>query len=197
VLLLFVVGVLIFCNAGGNARVSATGTGIAIKLDGPEEAQVNQTIYYTIAVENCGDYWDRNLTVTNQFPNGTSSTTNIPDLAPTHLYLVMDIPYTIKPEDVLNQTLPCIDDIAKVVGYADINGLHSPVEAETDMLTIIQVYPPPPHVVGGYSVLLEPKCPQTNGITMAWVIDIIAASVYLLFQLAHANPYLKAHHKPR
>jgi len=83
VLLSILLGFLtVFYSSVGKVEVSALGTDIGIREDGPSKAQVGDTISYVITVINLGDYWDRNLTVTDRFPNGTSSSWNIPDLAP-------------------------------------------------------------------------------------------------------------------
>jgi uncharacterized repeat protein (TIGR01451 family) len=186
VLLLFTVVILLVCTTE-KVKVSASGTGIGIRLDGPEQAVVNQTIYYTITVINLGDYWDKNLKVTNRFPDGTILSWNVPDLAPLlkpgHTYSITPIPYMIKTGDVLPSSPPCIDDVAQVTGYTNVSGLQSSVQAETDFLTII-IARPPPSVVGGYSVLLEPKRLQSpcTSINVSSLFAIIAVSVYLLFQ---------------
>jgi uncharacterized repeat protein (TIGR01451 family) len=183
-----------------NVEVHASGTGIGIRLDGPDEAQVGQTIYYTITVTNLGDFWDRNITLTNQFPDGTLLSIKIPDLAPLlqvgHEYSITAIPYTIKPGDLSPQSPAHIDDIASVSGYVNVSGIESLVLAETDFPTIII----PPPVVGGYAVLLEPKCPRTPStiyfsqvfaISATALSAIIAASVCLLFRFKHARIFLK------
>jgi uncharacterized repeat protein (TIGR01451 family) len=122
-------------------RVFASGTGIGIRKDGLSQAQVGQTIPYSITVINLGDYWDRNLTVTDKFPDGTFSSWNIPDLAPLlqpgHSYTISGISYTIKPGDVLPLSPPTIINNAKVNGYADVSGLHLSVLAETNFPTSI------------------------------------------------------------
>jgi len=188
-------GVLPVISTAAIARVSASGTGIGIRLDGPIEAQVNQTICYAITVINLGNYWDRNLTVTNQFPDGTSSSWSVPDLAPLSKpgdeYSITGISYTIRPGDLLSEPPLHVDDFARVDGYVNVSGLLSLVQAETDFPTIITVVPPP-SVVGGYSVLLEPKCSQASSITcIIRVFAFIALSVYLFLQFRHTRIYPK------
>lgn len=129
----------------GKVEVSALGTGIGIREDGPSKAQVGDTISYAITAINLGDYWDRNLTVTDRFPNGTSSSWNIPDLAPLlqsgHQFTLSGIQYTVKAGDVLPQQPPSVVNNAKVTGYADVNGSGQLVQAETNFPTII-LFPP-------------------------------------------------------
>lgn len=144
-LLLIILVFLFVCSTAEMVRVSASGTGIGVRKDGPSKAQVGQTISYSITVINLGDYWDRNLTVTDKFPDGTSSSWNIPDLAPLlqpgHSYTISGISYTIKPGDVLPLSPPSIINNAKVNGYADVSGLHLSVQAETNFPTIILTPP--------------------------------------------------------
>jgi len=146
VLLLILLGlVLVIYSSMVKVDVSATSTGIGIRKDGPTKAKVGDTISYAITVINLGDYWDRNVTVTDKFPNGTSKSWNIPDLAPLlqsgHQHTISGIEYTIRLGDVLPQQPPNVVNNAKVTGYADVNGLHQPVQAETNFPTII-VTPP-------------------------------------------------------
>jgi uncharacterized repeat protein (TIGR01451 family) len=126
-------------------EVSASATGIGIREDGPTQAQVGATISYTITVTNLGDYWDRNITLTDKFPNGTSSSWNVPDLAPLlqtgHEFEISQIQYTIGPGDVLPQNPPNVVNNVQVTGYADVNGLPELVQAETNYPTIILTPP--------------------------------------------------------
>lgn len=146
VLLLILLGLLlVIYSSMMTVEVSALGTGIGIRKDGPSKAQVGDTISYTITVFNLGDYWDRNVTVTDRFPNGTSSSWSIPDLAPLahagYQFSISGIRYTIKLGDVLPQKPPNVVNNAKVTGYADVSGLPQLVQAETSYPTII-ITPP-------------------------------------------------------
>jgi uncharacterized repeat protein (TIGR01451 family) len=145
-LLLILLGLsLVLYSSMVKVEVSALGTGIGIRKDGPPKAQVRDKISYTITVINLGDYWDRNITVTDKFPNGTSSSWNIPDLAPItragHQFSIFGIQYTIKLGDVLPQQPPNVVNNAKVTGYADVSGLPQLVQAETSYPTIILTPP--------------------------------------------------------
>jgi uncharacterized repeat protein (TIGR01451 family) len=198
VLLLIVLGMLLVYSTAEKISVSASGTGIGIRLDGPVEAQVGQTIYYSITVTNLGDFWDRNVTVTNQFPDGTFLSWKIPDLAPLlqagHEYSITPIAYAIKPGDLSPQPPLHIDDIAYVTGYVNVSGIKSSVLAETDFPTIIIGYPPP-RVVGGYAVLLEPECPRTpSTIYFSRVFAIIATA---LFAIIAASLYFFVSNTPK
>jgi hypothetical protein len=138
-------------------------------------------------VINLGDYWDRNLTVTDKFPNGTSSSWNVPDLAPFsqsgYHYTVYGVLYAIRPADVLSDPPPKhVDNNATATGYAYVSvsnvTVRDPVQAEASFSTFIGL------PVGGYSVSLEPKCLQTLSITyFTLVFAIIATSGYLHFKL--------------
>jgi len=187
VLLLILLGFLLFSIAG-KARVSASGTGIGIRVQGPSQAQINQTISYSITVINLGDYWDRNLTVTDKFPNGTSLSWKVPDLAPLgqemgYEYTISGISYSIGPTGVLSQPSPRhIDNNATVAGYVyvSVSNVTVPdaVQAETSFPTIISAL-----AVGGYSISIEPADLLTLTITyVSFVFAIIAASVYLRFK---------------
>jgi len=186
VLLLIILGFLLVCSTTGRASVSASGTGIGVRVDGPSHAQVNKTISYNITVVNLGDYWDRNLTVTDEFPNGTSSSWNVPDLSPSSQsgaqYTISGISYLIRPEDVLSQpTFLYVDDNANVTGYAYVTALNvtvrDRVQAEASFPTIISVF------VGGYSVPLEQGWLQTLTIIYATLVFAIVTGLgYLRFK---------------
>jgi uncharacterized repeat protein (TIGR01451 family) len=146
VLLLISLGLLLVTYSSMvKFEVSALGTGIGIREDGPPKAQVGDTISYTITVINLGDYWDRNVTVSDKFPNGTSSSWNIPDLAPVlqagHQFTISGIQYTIRLGDLLPQQPPNVVNNAKVTGYADVNGSRQLVQAETNFPTIVLIPP--------------------------------------------------------
>jgi uncharacterized repeat protein (TIGR01451 family) len=178
-------GFLLLYFTVGKVNVSASGTGIGILVDGPPEALVNQTISYNITVINLGTYWDRNLTVTDKFPNGTSLSWNISDLAPIsqtgYQHTISRILFTIKPNNVVSQPPPKhIDNNATVTGYACVTVSNvtvlDHVEAETSFPTVIGL------PVGGYSVRLEPECLQMLSIYITLVFAIIAAMGYLSFK---------------
>jgi uncharacterized repeat protein (TIGR01451 family) len=186
VLLLIILGFLLVCSTTGKVRVSASGTGIGIRVDGSAGAQVNQIISYNVTVINLGDYWDRNLTVTDKFPNGTSVSWNVPDLAP-HVqpgssYTISGLAYTIRSADVVSQPPPKhVDNNATVTGYAYVTILNvtvrDSVQAETSLPTVIEL------PVGGYSVSIGLGCLRTISITyFTLVFAIIATSGYLHFK---------------
>jgi uncharacterized repeat protein (TIGR01451 family) len=186
-LLLVILGFLLVYSTAEKVSVSASGTGIGILVDGPSQAQVNQIILYKITVVNLGDYWDRNLTVTDKFPNGTSSSWKVPDLAPSqqpgHQYTISAISYRVRPVDVVSQPPPNhVDSNATVTGYAYVSvsnvTILDAVQAEASFPTVIGIL-----AVGGYSVPPELECLQTFIIIYLTVVfAIIASSGYLHFK---------------
>jgi hypothetical protein len=144
-------------------------------------------ISYNITVFNLGDYWDRNLTVTDEFPNRTSSLWKVPDLAPSlqpgNQYTIHGILYAIRPTDVLgNPPLEYVDNDANVTGYAYVGGSNGSIpdriQAEASFPTTITVL-----AVGGCSVPPEQGWLQTFSIIyVTFVFAIIAASGYLRFK---------------
>lgn len=145
---------VIFCSSLSSQVSALPGTGIGIRKEGPIEAETGETISYNIIVYNLGDFWIRNITATDTFPNGTSSFWNVPDLAPQNQtgnsFNISEILYTIKEEDVLGGPPPHILNHAEVNGYADVSGFNVLVHANTDYPTLVTI--PPPPSVGGYSV---------------------------------------------
>lgn len=144
-LMIFVFLVILpFLLMKGQAAVPS-GTGIGIRKDGPLKAQIGDIIEYVITVYNLGDYWIRNITVKDTFPNGTFSLWNISDLAPLEQlgdsYNISGILYTIKAEDVLPEPRPHVINRAEVTGYSDVEDLPVLVRAQTDYPTLI-VKPP-------------------------------------------------------
>jgi uncharacterized repeat protein (TIGR01451 family) len=184
-------GFLLVCSTPKGIKVSASGTGIGIRVEGPPRAEINQTISYNITVINFGDYWDRNLTVTDNFPNGTSTSWKIPDLAPLaqpgYKYTIFDLLYVIRLEDVVSQPLPWyIDNNVTVTGYAYVTVWNvtviNPILAETSFPTVIGL------PVGGYSISLEPACLHTPTITyFTLVFAVVAISGFLHFKFKHTK----------
>lgn len=197
--LLIVIGLLLVCSTAEKVSVSATGTGIGIRVDGPLEAQLKQTISYAITVTNLGDFWDRNLTVTDKFPNGTSCSWKIPDLAPLsqtgYEYTISGILYAIRLEDTISTPPPQhLDNNATVNGYAYVSvsnvTLYDPIQASTSMLTVIA------RAVGGYSVPLEPEYLQTSSIvyvTLLFAIIATSGSLHLKFRRTRSLLHLQKH----
>jgi uncharacterized repeat protein (TIGR01451 family) len=176
--------------------LAVSGTGVGIRKDGPEEANLKDTVAYSITVYNLGDYWMRNITVKDLFPNGTSSSWNVPDLAPLGqlgaTFNISGILYTIREEDllpanysssVINETteLPIVFNDAQVAGYADVRGRGLLVRAETNFSTIVHV-----PIVGGYSVNVKTTDSSTPTIIQIDMLTIIT-TISALVVVAHAN----------
>lgn len=144
-LVVFGLSLISYSSMTTNQASGLFGTGIGINKVGPVNAQVGATVAYSISVINLGDYWIRNITVTDRFPNDTIATWNIPDLAPLlqmgHQYAVLGITYTLREEDVLPEQPRHIVNHAEVAGSADVGGLSAPVAAQTDFPTFIGVPP--------------------------------------------------------
>jgi uncharacterized repeat protein (TIGR01451 family) len=172
-LLLILVGILVLFSSSLNDRAFAvSGTGVGIREDGPEVAHLNDTIEYSIAVYNLGDYVIRNTTLTDTLPNGTSLSWKVPDLAPVgqagSSYNKSGISYTILNADLLpppsSVGLPIVINSAEVTGYAAVQGVGLQVQAETNYLTSVMI-----PVVGGYAVSIkttDPSTPATGQITL-------------------------------
>lgn len=157
-LLLMIFDVLIISSSlymGGQAY-ALSGTGIGIRKDGVVQARIGDTIEYTITVYSLGDYWIRNLTITDVFPNGTSSIWNAPDLAPRgqlgDSFNVSGILYTIQGKDVPSGTPSYVTNHAETSGYSDIQGLRTAVRAETNYITFVIGVP-----VGGYAISIKTR----------------------------------------
>jgi uncharacterized repeat protein (TIGR01451 family) len=151
-----------------------SGTGVGIRVDGVEQAFVRDTIEYAISVYNLGDYWIRNATITDTFPNGTSSTWNITDLAPLgqsgNSFHISGIFYTIQEEDVFFGNSYYIINHAETTGYSDIRGLNTSVVAKTDFITFVLGVP-----VGGYSVGIKTRDTSTPTAIYTILLVVIAA----------------------
>lgn len=154
-----------------------SGTGIGIRKDGPLKAQIGDTIEYIITVCNLGDFWIRNITVTDTFPNGTSASWDVSDLAslgrPVDSYTISGLLYTISDGDV-----PQIINYAEVTGYSEIEGLNLLVRAETSYPTFVVKPPPPP--VGGYSVSIITAAPSTIHTVYIILLSIMTATFTIL-----------------
>jgi uncharacterized repeat protein (TIGR01451 family) len=142
-LVLIVVGLsLAFGSLSMEGQASgSSGTGVGIREEGPQKAQVEETIDYTITVCNLGDYSIREAIVTDILPNGTALSWNIPGLAPMgqagDSFTISGIAYTIRDEDVIAGPPLNIQNYAEVSGYSDVGGLRKTVYASTDYPTII------------------------------------------------------------
>ena len=158
-----------------------SGTGIGIRKEGPTWAVVEETIEYTITVYNLGDFWIRNVTVTDMFPNGTSSSWSVPDLAPQNqtgnLFTIPGILYTIDEADLPDGPGPLahIQNYAEVRGYLDWYNLEKLVNAATDYPTLIRE----PVVVGGHSFDVRPSDLSTSN--AIYVVLLLAMTVGLAF----------------
>ena len=157
-ILIVIHALLVFSSTSlTNHAFALSGTGVGIRKDGPEYAQVGDIVPYNITVFNLGDYWIRNATVIDTFPNGTSSFWVIPDLAPLNQsgnsFSISEILYTIRERDLINGPLIYIQNHAEVSGFSDtaVAGLSVLVQAETNYPTVIES-----PLVGGYSVAIKP-----------------------------------------
>lgn len=174
-----------------------SGTGIGIVKEGPLEAEMGETIEYTIIVYNLGDFWIRNVTLTDTFPNGTSCNWVVPDLAPLNhtgnSFNISGILYTIGYDDVAGCPLH-IQNHAEVEGYLDWYGLYKHVSANTDYPTLVTIPPPPP--VGGYSVSIKTTYSSASYalyITMFLMMSVIFTS--LRSQTVHIPNVQRLRHK--
>jgi len=180
-----------------NQAFAVSGTGVGIRKDGPEFARLNDTVEYSISVFNLGDYWMKNTTIMDMFPNGTSSSWKVPDLAPLgqpgDLFNESGIFYTIREEDLLppnysssiiNNTtgLPIVVNHAEVAGYADVNGVGLLVSAETNFPTIVLA-----PVVGGYSITIKTTGSPTPTIIQINLLTIITTAISTFVAIAQTN----------
>jgi uncharacterized repeat protein (TIGR01451 family) len=156
--------------------VALSGTGVGIRVNGVEKAYLGQEIGYVITAQNLGDYWITNTTVTDIFPNGTSSSWKIPNLAPEgesgSSFNVSNILYTIQYKDVsFVGNVTCVIDNAEVTGYSVIQGLKASALAKTEYYTFIQGVP-----VGGYSVNVKTKATSLPTPTYNVLLLIVIAT---------------------
>lgn len=159
-----------------------SGIGIGIRKDGPFQAAVGDTIQYAITVYNLGDFWIRNITIADVFPNGTVTTWVSPDLLPVgqvgDSFNISQIPYTIRDQDVILQNSPHVLNHAEVTGYADTGGLGLVVHAETNFATFVMR-----PIVGGYAVSIK-----TLGLSTPTIVYIVLVlSVTTLFAALRRN----------
>jgi uncharacterized repeat protein (TIGR01451 family) len=150
-----------------------SGIGIGIRKEGPTLANINDTIAYVVVVYNLGDYWIRSTTLTDRFPNGTSSSWIIPDIAPLghsgDSFNVSGILYTIRYTDMSGSDF--VLNHAEATGYADVQGSQVLVHAETNYITFVHV------PVGGYSVSIKTKDVSTP--TMIYGILLLTLAAVL------------------
>jgi uncharacterized repeat protein (TIGR01451 family) len=139
-LLLIIFDVLVFSSSllMKNEVSALCGTGVGIRKDGPARAYLNETIEYAITVYNLGDYWIRNATIPDLFPNGTSKSWNVPDLAPLgqlgDSFNISNVLYTIQ-DNMFHGNPAYIINHAEVTGYSDTQGLSAAVSALTNYVT--------------------------------------------------------------
>lgn len=160
------------------ASASPSGTGVGIRLDGASLANINDTIGYAVVVYNLGDYWIKNATMTDIFPNGTSSSWIVPPLAPQgqsgDSFNVSSILYAVKAKDVISDTPPkpsYVIDHAETSGYSDVNGFKLPASAQTNYITFVLV------PVGGYSVSVKTRATSTPTIAYTVLVFIMTAAL--------------------
>jgi uncharacterized repeat protein (TIGR01451 family) len=144
-----------------NRASALSETGIGIRMDGQLHAALGETIEYQVTIFNLGDYWIKNITVTDTLPNGTSRVWITPNLAPQGLpgnsFNLTDISYTIEKEDIplTDTNSSSIVNQAEAVGYAEVQQLGLLVRAETNFPTFVLTTP-----VGGYTASIE--IPETQ-----------------------------------
>jgi uncharacterized repeat protein (TIGR01451 family) len=154
-----------------------SGTGVGIRVEGAAQAYIGDTIEYVITVYNLGDYWIRNTTITDRFPNGTSSSWGMPDLAPLgqlgDSFNISSILYTIQYKDVFLGNPPYIINHAEATGYSDVQGLNTTVLAKTDYPTLVLSVPVP---VGGYSISIKTTGTSTPTTIYTILLSILTAA---------------------
>ena len=135
---------------------ATTSTGIGIQIDGQVNALIGQTIGYKVSVYNLGTYWIKNATLTNTFPNGTSKTWQVPNLAPKGSpgdnFNVTGLLYVVNQADIspnAEAINPFVVDHAETVGYAEVQQVGLLVSAQDNFPTFY-----PPGIVGGYTVTI-------------------------------------------
>ena len=146
------------------------GTGIGIRKDAPSFATVNSTISYSITVYNLGNYTITNVTITDTFPNQTTTSWSAPDLAPNgqpgDSFTLTNILYTIRQQDVIGGNPPYVVNHAAAAGYVNIQNVTLPVSALTNIVTFMNV------PVGGFSVHInigDRSTPTTIYIVMPFI----------------------------
>lgn len=157
------------------------GIGIGIRKEGPLFSSVGTTISYNVDVYNLGNYWVRNVTITDTFPNGTIFVWQAPDLAPIgqqgDTYNITNILYTIQYFDIkYSNGYPYVNNNAKTNGYADLGPISAPVNAETNVLTFLTI------TVGGFSFRVQAPAstiPATSAVTYAFLLFIAAGTLSL------------------
>jgi uncharacterized repeat protein (TIGR01451 family) len=153
-----------------------SGAGVGIRVDSVTQGYIGETIVYAISAYNLGDYWIRNATITDTFPNGTSSSWNIPNLAPLgqlgSSFNISSIFYIIQYKDLFLGNPPYIINHAEVTGYSDIDGSNASVLARADYLTLVVSVP-----VGGYSISIKTRGTSTPTAIYTILLFIIAAAL--------------------
>jgi uncharacterized repeat protein (TIGR01451 family) len=164
-----------------------SGTGVGIREEGPQLAHVGDTIEYAIVVYNLGDYWIWNATITDTFPNGTSSSWQAPNLAPLgqsgSSFSISSILYTIQYTDLFAGNLSYITNHAEATGYLDIQGLQTSVHAETNYRTIVLGIP-----VGGYSISIKTMGASTPTTIYVILLSIVTAA-FCIFSACKQKAY--------
>lgn len=195
------IGLLLFAVCGSlishsllmtDQASALSGTGLGISKHGPLEAHMGDTITYSIIVYNLGDYWIRNITVMDNFPNGTSSSWSIPDLAPQgqpgDSFNVSGLVYTVQFSDgpVGDYTV----NYAAAIGYSDIPSLRQSlfVRAETNWPTFI--LGPAPYPVGGFSTSIR-TTRSTTPAAIHFSLLLIVCVIFLIFRRRSFPPTRK------
>lgn len=176
-LLLITFSVLMIFSSSSmkNQAFALSGIGAGIRIDGPLNGFKGEKIVYAITVFNLGDFWIRNTTVTDRFPNGTSLSWEVPDLAPLgqlgDTFEISGILYVIQDADVDTPGKPpYIINHAEVIGYSDIEGQSVLVGAEANHLLVILE-----RLVGGYSVTIKATVSSTPTAIYLTLLFIVTA----------------------
>lgn len=178
-----------------NHVFALSGTGVGIRKDGPEHALIGDVVLYTITAYNLGDYWIRNVTVIDRFPDGTSVFWKIRDLAPSgqpgDYFEIKAIHYNIHSWDVLPGNPPYIINHAEVSGYSDTESVSVLVRAETNYPTSIEN-----PTVGGYSISIKATLSSTPTTIYITLLSIMTAAFSKFTQrTARARVVCKKHRK--
>lgn len=151
------------------------GVGIGIRKDAPIFASLHSTISYSITVYNLGNYTITNVTITDTFPNYTTTSWSGPDLAPIgqpgDSFTIANILYTIREEDVVRGNPSYILNHAATTGKVIIQTVTLPVSALTNIVTFMA----PP--VGGFTVHMNIGDRSTPTIIYIAMLFITAAAL--------------------
>lgn len=155
------------------------GTSIGVRKEGPLRAAIGDAIEYTIIVYNLGEYWIRNTTIMDVFPNGTTATWIVSDVAPLgqagDSINISRILYTIETDDVFYGESPYVLNHAEVAAYVYVGNQSLPVRAETNFPTFIMQ-----PVVGGYAIHIRTTDPSAP--TIAYVIVALVTATFAVYR---------------